>query len=103
MITNNPTLCPQCNRRLLSRRDQSVGHHICRACRKSGPRLPEMTAAEFDAALARTRMSPEGPAARGARMVLVDAAYPGDAAEAVGRTRTTIVQAVGRLRRRQED
>lgn len=57
-----------------------------------------MTSSEFSAALARTRMSPDGRAARGARMALVDGLLISEAATVVGLDRSAVSRAVSRLR-----
>ena len=57
-----------------------------------------MTPAQFSAALARTRMSPDGKAAHGAAYVLCHGLSITDAAKAVGLDRSAVSRAVARLR-----
>ena len=57
-----------------------------------------MTNSEFSSALARTRMSPDGRAARGAHLALVDGLLISQAATVVGLHRSAVSRAVARLR-----
>lgn len=58
-----------------------------------------MTPADFAAALARTRMRPEGRGTQGARLVLLEGLSKSEASRRVGATPDAIRQAVARIQR----